>query len=352
MDQATPQPKRAPHGVVFRVCRTLVVLFAILSGGVLFMIWMPGRSHRGAVPALNESQRQVAAALRRDVEKLAAEIGDRNARTRHAQLRRAADFIEAELRGAGLRVERQTFTVNLPHIANRPCENVIGELPGADPKAGAIVVGAHYDSVEGTVGANDNGSGVAAMLALARGLAGGRFAKTFRFVGFANEEPPYFQTAAMGSLVYARECRRRGDRIEAMISLETLGYFTDEPGSQHYPIPALRLFYPGTGNFIGFVGNVKSRRLVRAVVGRFRAGTPIPSEGAALPGAVAGVGWSDHWAFWQAGYRAIMVTDTAPFRYPFYHTDMDTPENLDYERLALVVGGLETVLRGMAGSAP
>jgi hypothetical protein len=152
----------------------------------------------------------------------------------------------------------------------------------------------------------------------------------------------------MGSLVYAKRCQARGEQISAMISLETIGYFSDAPHSQKYPSPGLGVFYPTTGNFISFVGNFPSRGLVRRAIGLFREQGKIPAEGAALPSIVPGVGWSDQWSFWQCGYPAIMVTDTAPFRYPYYHMSSDTPAKLDYDRFALVVSGMEKVIVELA----
>ena len=207
-----------------------------------------------------------------------------------------------------------------------------------------LLIGAHYDSVFGSPGANDNGSGVAAMLALARRFAGKPAQHTLRFVAFVNEEPPYFLTGQMGSFVYAGRCKARGDRISAMISLETIGYFSDAPHSQTYPAPGLGVFYPSVGNFIGFVSNVPSRNLLRRAIALFRKHAKIPSEGAALPAFIPGVSWSDQWSFWQHGYPGIMITDTAPFRYPHYHSATDTPDKLDYDRFALVVSGMEKVI--------
>ncbi len=155
---------------------------------------------------------------------------------------------------------------------------------------------------------------------------------------------------AMGSWVYAKACRRRADTITAMLSLETLGYYSTAPGSQHYP-PGLSLLFPSTGDFVAFVGDVSSRGLLRRSIGAFRDRTSFPSEGAALPQGIPGVGWSDHWAFWQEGYKAVMVTDTAMFRNTNYHTPTDTPDTLDYERLARVVQGLEHVITNLADRA-
>ena len=134
-----------------------------------------------------------------------------------------------------------------------------------------------------------------------------------------------------------------------MLSLETIGYFSDEAKSQKYPFP-FDAIYPSTGNFIGVVGNVGSRKLVRRVVGGLRENAQIPAEGGAIPGFVAGVGWSDHWSFWEQGYSAVMITDTAIFRYPHYHKASDTPDKLDYERMALVVEGLTFVIDDLCKS--
>lgn len=314
-----------------------LVLVAAGVGACMGMIRMPGRSHRGPLPPLDDQGARLARALRADVEILAGAIGERNMH-RYGQLLRAADFVQESLEGSGYRVERQVLQAE-----GRPVHNLEASL-GSGPEI--VIVGAHYDSVLGCPGANDNGSGVAALLALARRLAGRSPARTLRFVAFVNEEPPYFQSQQMGSRAYAARCRQRQEKICAMLSLETIGYYDDRPGSQQYPAP-LGLFYPSQGNFVAFVGNVASRALVARSLATFRQAAAFPSEGAALPSAIPGVGWSDQWSFWQEGYPALMVTDTAPFRYPYYHTAEDTPDKLDYERLARVVAGLEKVVEDL-----
>ena len=210
-----------------------------------------------------------------------------------------------------------------------------------------MIVGAHYDSVDGAVGADDNATGVAATLELARLLKGTRLRRTVRFVFFVNEEPPYFQTENMGSLVYARQLRRDGVPVSAMISLETIGFYSDAAGSQKYP-SLLSIFYPSRGNFIGFVGNSESRDLVRRATRRFRESAQFPSEGIAAPATLPGVGWSDQWSFWQQGYPAIMITDTAIFRYPYYHTPLDTLDKVDFRKMARVVDGVRNVVAFLA----
>jgi peptidase M28-like protein len=304
------------------------------------MIRMPSKSFAGVLPTVTPRQQVLASDLRQHVVALAQDIGERNTFL-PPKLRAAADWVEQALGSNGIPVQRQTY-----EVLKEPCHNLEIEFPGAARKAEIVIVGAHYDSVSGSPGANDNGSGVAALIELAKSMVSLKPARTLRFVAFVNEEPPQFQTDLMGSRVYARRCRQRGEKVVAMISLETMGYFSDQPKTQKYPFP-LGLIYPSKGNFIAFVGNTSSAALVRQCVGLFRKETSFPSEGAALPSGLPGVGWSDHWAFWQEGFPAVMVTDTAPFRYPYYHTTQDTPEHLDYERLARVTEGIEKIIRAL-----
>ncbi|MBW3596294.1 MAG: M20/M25/M40 family metallo-hydrolase [Planctomycetes bacterium] len=307
------------------------------------MVRMPGKSFRGEAPPLDDDAAELRDRLRRHVERLAGEIGERNLQ-RYPQLQEAAAYIAEELEDAGYEVSRQTFTAR-----DHEFVNLEAELRGASRPEEIVIVGAHYDTVPGSPGAGDNASGVAAMLSLARRAKGWKPARTVRFVAFSNEEMPYFQSSDMGSWVYARRCRKRDENIVAMLSLETIGYFRDEPGSQQYP-PPFGAFYPSEGNFIGVIGNVASRPLVHRVIESFRRRASIPSEGGAIPADVAGVGWSDHWSFWQEGYPAVMITDTAIFRYPHYHRPTDTPDKLDYEKTARVVEGVEAAVRELAGA--
>ncbi|MBL7041576.1 MAG: M28 family peptidase [Pirellulaceae bacterium] len=299
---------------------------------------MPGDSYRGELPPADDALESLAVELRRDVAHLAEEIGERNLRNRPHELLAAADHIEAEFTAAGHAVTPQEYQVD-----DCKCRNLEVEIRGSAQPDEIVVVGAHYDTVIGTPGANDNTSGIAALLALARRFSGRQIERTLRFVAFVNEEKPYAHTDTMGSRVYSRRCAERAERITAMLSLETIGYYDDRPGSQKYPRP-FGVLYPSEGNFIAFVGNIKSRKLIRQVVAAFRRHEQFPSEGAALPAAVYGVGFSDHWSFWQEGYPALMVTDTAMFRYPYYHHPEDTTDKLDFDRLARVVRGLEAVV--------
>ncbi len=317
----------------------------LVAGAVVFIplnTRMPGVSHQGASPPLTAVEQKLVKGVRRHVETLAGRIGERNMHHYDALL--AADrYIEGELNSAGFEVTGEDY-----RVYRWPVRNLIATLQGADRPDEIIVVGAHYDSVWGSPGANDNATGVAAMLEIARLLSTApSLERTIRFVAFVNEEPPYFKTEVMGSRVHASNARRRGERIVGMFSLETIGYYSDELNSQYFPFH-LGLFYPWTGNFLGFVANRDSKELLFRSVAAFRRHTPFPSEGLSAPAWVTGVDWSDHWSFWEEGYPALMVTDTAPYRYPYYHDAEDTPDKVSFEHLARVTLGLAEVVKALA----
>lgn len=324
----------------------LIALLAVSAAAVflftqVIILDMPGKSYRGALPPLSSAQAALARRLESDVRSLAGDIGERNL-FRHESLERAARYVAESLTASGHEVGFQEFTVR-----GQTVRNVEAVISGREPDAGVVVVGAHYDSVQGSPGANDNASGVAALLELGRALKGRNFKREVRLVAFVNEEEPFSYTESMGSVRYARHLIDQRKKVAAMVSLETIGYYTDDPGTQRYPFP-LSYFYPDIGNFIGFVGNPASKTQVRKMVRTFRTHARFPSEGLAAPDRIAGIGWSDHWSFWQQGLPAVMVTDTALFRYQEYHSPNDTPRILAYERFARVVEGLIAVVLDLA----
>ena len=255
------------------------------------MIWMPGESYRQALPTLNATEIKLQDRLKRDVETLAVKIGRRNA-DNYQNLVAAKDFLDRELTQAGYTVREQKYTVDGKNFSNLEVE-----IPGSSLAEQILVIGGHYDSAFTSPGANDNATGAAAVLALAREFVGTKPMRTLRFIEFTNEEPPYFWTKNMGSLIYAQNAKARGDKIVGMLSLETLGYFTDKANTQKYP-PPMNMLYPSQGKFIGFISDINSRELLRNTIRSFRAQAKFPSEGAALPSSIQGVGWSDHWSFW------------------------------------------------------
>jgi Zn-dependent M28 family amino/carboxypeptidase len=277
------------------------------------------------------------------VQALAGDIGERNL-FRPGSLDAAARYIREVWAAQGLTVAEEAYEVR-----GRRCANLVVELRGASRPEEIVLAGAHYDSVVGSPGADDNATGVALLLELPRALAGAAPARTLRLVAFVNEEPPFFETADMGSRRHARAARARGDRIVAMLSLESLGYYDDARGSQRYPFP-LGFFYPDTASFLGVVGNLRSRALVRQVLAEFMAATDFPVEGAATFAWIPGVDWSDHGSFWREGYPAVMLTDTALYRHPGYHTPGDRPERVDATAFARVAHGVVAVVRRLAGA--
>jgi len=284
--------------------------------------------------------------LQEHVEMLAKKIGPRHL-GEPDKLSFAASYIKSCLGPVNFGYEVKGSRIY--KVNGVECQNIVFDLPGQDPDHAAeiVLVGAHYDSVATTPGADDNASGVAALMCLAEAFANTKHERSLRFVFFTNEEPPYFQTKDMGSLVYAKECKKRGDKIAAMLSLETMGYYTEQKGSQKAP-PGLEAAVPDKGNFLVVVGNVSSASIVDAFKTSFAKHSTLPVAGMALPASVVEQGWSDHWSFWQEGYPAVMVTDTALLRNPNYHQPTDTVETLDYDRFTQAVKGLEGVIAELA----
>ncbi|MDJ1156642.1 M28 family peptidase [Chelatococcus sp. SYSU_G07232] len=279
--------------------------------------------------------------LRGHVHRLAGDIGERHVWRREA-LQAAASYIENEWGAQGYAVARIAYTV-----AGLPCANLEAVRRGGAREREILLVGAHYDTVAGSPGANDNGSGVAALLELSRMFAGLDPAMTVRFVAFVNEEAPFFRSRLQGSAVYAEETRRRGDDIRLMVCLETIGWYSEALGSQGYP-PLFGLFHPDRANFIGLVSNFRSRAAMRRLAAAFRAQSDFPLETTATFAFVPGVSWSDHRSFWRKGYPAVMVTDTAFYRYRYYHDADDTPEKLCYPEFARMTEGLFRALATLA----
>jgi len=337
----SPRLRRTLRVLALIACSFALLTFIAAGYFHSAMISMPGSTFAGPLPPLTDSQRTLATDLRTTVTHLASDIGKRSI-YHPKELAESALYLKEQLQAAGYEVNEHSFPTK-----GSLTPNLEATLKGTSLPNEIVVIGAHYDTTQRSPGADDNASGCAAILALARSFKDKPQPRTIRFVLFPNEELPTGGTPEMGSWIYAKKARAAGDNITAMLSLEMLGYYTDAPHSQKYPAP-LSSFYPTTGNFIAFVSNYDNRALVKQSVRAFRAGTQFPSEGAALPNFIRDVGRSDHWGFWKEGYPALMVTDTANFRNPNYHRAEDTPDSVDYNSMARVVEGLEQVLKSLA----
>ncbi len=286
--------------------------------------------------------------LFRHVDMLAGVIGERNVPCCYGGLEAAARYIEDAFRTAGYHPVAQEFSAY-----GKPVRNIEVETSGHRTPKRVWIVGGHYDSIDGSPAADDNASAVAGVLEIARLLRNARGRDTVRFVTFVNEEPPFYKGPQMGSVVYARRCRERNEQIQGMINLEMIGYYRGERGTQEYPPPLNRGLWPRLlprrGNFISFVGNMDSFWLTRRCKRLFRKSVKFPALWIPAPKRLDGAGMSDHWSFWQEGYRAVMVTDTAFFRNPHYHKPTDTPDTLDYPRMAQVVTGLAGMMQRLIG---
>lgn len=287
---------------------------------------------------------KVADALKMHVYTLADQIGERNLMLPEA-LHAAERYIAGQWEAQGYPVNRLAYTVK-----GIECANLEAERHGTRYPLDIVLIGAHYDTVFGSPGADDNASGVAALLELSRLFMSSEPEKTVRFVAFVNEEAPFFAGRHMGSLIYAKAAKERGDRIRFMVTLEMLGCYYDTPNSQRYPV-LLKYVYPDRANFIAFVSNRHSRSSLLRLVRAFRRNSEFPIEHLAAPFFVPGVALSDHYSFWRQGYSAIMVTDTAFYRNPWYHTAGDRPDRLHYESFAAVVQGLYLALLDCANGA-
>jgi hypothetical protein len=318
-----------------RILRLVALLLALPVAALWWAVAQPtfGRHAPSAAAADPD-------ALRRHVAALSGAFHPRSFYDTN-NLARCADYIEARFREAGLAVASQPYTA-----LRTPCRNVIAVVPGREARR--VVIGAHYDAAEGTPGADDNASGVAGLLELARLLRGARPQYTIELVAYCTEEPPCFGTEHMGSAQHARRLAEAGAAVEAMIALEMIGFYSDERGSQLYPVPMLRLFYPGAGDFIAVVGGWPQRRLAREVKRAMKGSTALPVYSLSAPAGVPGVDLSDHRCYWEQGYPAVMVTDTAFYRNVQYHRPGDTADRLDYRRMGLAVVGVYEAVRALA----
>lgn len=326
--------------VVRAVLMAVVLVVAGVAALLYYSVHMPGESHRGALPPLTMGQQALRDRLQGHVQVLADEIGERH-RHHRTELDQAADYIMGQFESMELVPSAQVF--------GERYRNIIVDLYGRERRDEIIVVGAHYDTVTMTPGADDNASGVAGLLELARLLRDRPLRRSLRLIAFTNEESPFFGRDDMGSRVSARQSHDRNENVYGMFSLEMIGWYSSEPRSQWYP-RSIRRFYPDRGDFIGFVSNLGSRDLLVESIGTFRRHARFPSEGMSAPEwLVPDVRRSDQSSYWAFGFPGVMITDTANFRNYGYHNAGDVARSLDYDAMARVVDGLAAMLTELAG---
>ncbi len=319
---------------------------------IIVSLFLVGCTSGARVPTRSDAVRSTQERLRADVQALSVDFAQRNARNRGV-LNDAGVWVGDRLASMG-------YAVNIEQVSESKPErgfNVVAELRGTTRPEEFVVIGAHYDAEVNTPGADDNASGVAAMLELARRFAATPTDRTIRWVGFTNEENSNSAGGVMGSFAHARETKNRNERVVAMMSLEMLGYYDDAPGSQRYPFDQsmaaqLGMELPDTGDFIGVVGRLEDRDLVAQISGSMRESGRANVVEAALPAMVRAIWRSDHGNYWLAGYNAVMITDTSEFRTPHYHRPSDTLETLDFDRMAGVVDAIEQAVRDLATIEP
>lgn len=317
-----------------------VLIAVLLTGFYFYGIRMPGNSYEGQLPPLSTAAEQMSGRLLEHIRVLATNIGERNS-SHPEKLEQAADYIEQQFAAYG-------YVPKSEIINDKGDRNIVVDLYGRQDRNRILLVGAHYDTSWMTPGADDNASGVAGLLEIARALHGQQLPITIRFAAFVNEEYPWYGTNNMGSLYHATHARESNENIVGMFSLEMLGYYADGRHSQYYP-RIVRHFYPRRGNFIAFVSNLLSRQLLVDAISAFRAQADFPSQGLAAPRwLVPAIRRSDHASFWVNGYRAVMITDTANYRNYGYHNMADKPGKLDYDRMARVVEGITKMLEALA----
>lgn len=321
---------------IIRLMLLVVLIFLLLLIGVWFWITQPLLSR-----ASPNSERTVdPARLEAHVRKLSIELGPRDA-DHLENLDRVAAYIKDEFSQTTAHVSEQAYSV-----PGKTYRNVVARF--GPESAERIIIGAHYDTAGPLPGADDNASGVAGLIELARLLGRQQPPIRVELVAFSLEEPPYFRTTGMGSSVHAESLRNQNVQVRAMISLEMIGCYSDAPNSQLFPVGVLSAFYPSRGNFIAVVGRLSDALLVRKTKSAMRNAAPLPVYSINAPRFVPGVDFSDQLNYWDAGYSALMITDTAFYRNRNYHTAQDTAEKLDYKRMAMGVEGVYAAVNELA----
>lgn len=327
--------------MIFYAFIILLILAAVLVWPVLKVRWFaPTVTHSPTGSGLQGDE----ARLYEHVRHLSVRIGSRSF-YEYGNMEEAKKYIRSTLEGMGYRPEMQDYLYD-----GKTFSNIIVTIGGTRKPWGTVIIGAHYDTVPGTPGADDNASAVAVLLEMCRSLKKDAPSRTLKLIFFVLEEPPHYNTKVMGSAVYARAAKARGEDIHIMLSLEMVGYFSDKEGGQSFPLPLMGLIFPTTPNFLAVVGDWGSRGLVKKIKSSVEKSSGIPVETLSTSPYVPGVALSDHNSFWKEGYPAAMVTDTAFYRNPNYHSSRDTIDTLNFQKMTGVLRGLVQAARDLAGA--
>lgn len=319
----------------------LIVIAAFGGGSVAFMTQMPGQSVPVASGALTDDEATLKDRLKNHVDAIAMDIGARG----HGYPGPSSEtvrYLSTQLKRARFDVRETTFDSK-----GMPAVNLEGTLMGTRKKDEVLLLGANWDSQGKSPGADDNASGCAVLLEIARMIGDTASERTVRVVFFGNGAGPFAGGENSGAWTYAREAHKRGDKIVTMLDFDCLGNYRDTPGSQSVPFP-LSTCYPSSGNFVLFGGDLGVRDLVRRAVGEFRKMGRFPCHGVALPGFIPGVLDADFGAFTHFGYPAFVVTDTGKYRYDKVGTLWDTVDRLDFDKMARATTGILRVVNAMA----
>jgi Zn-dependent M28 family amino/carboxypeptidase len=325
--------------MIFSALILILILAAVLVWPVLKVRWFsPVATSSPPASNLQEDEGRLDAHVRQ----LSVRVGSRSF-YEYGKIDEAKRYIRSTLEEMGHRPDLQDYEYD-----GRIFSNIMVSLPGEKTPGETVIIGAHYDTVQGTPGADDNASAVAILLEICRSVRKDKPSRTLKLIFFVLEEPPLYNTEAMGSFVYARAAKARVEDIRAMLSLEMLGYFSEREGGQSFPLPLMSLFYPTTPNFVAVVGDWGSRDLVKKIKISFEKSSGVPVETLSTSSWVPGVALSDHNSFWKMGYPAVMITDTAFYRNPHYHGAGDTIDTLNFRKMAGVLKGLVQTARDLA----
>lgn len=320
----------------------MAVAVALCVCAIALLIYINGSPGNGENQLAGISATDIESNLRVHVQKLANDIGERHFEAPNS-LEQTIQYIESKFVDYGYTPQK--------HPVAADYFNIVAEKKGNLEPDKIIVIGAHFDTVWLSPGADDNASGIAVLLELAHIMAKYDTDNTIRFVAFTNEEQPFANTELMGSRVEAVNSARKQENIDVMFSLEMLGFYSSEPGSQHYPSP-LNWFYPDTADFIAMISNISSAQSLLSALHEYRKQATFPMQGLIMSEKlVPDIRRSDHAQYWDVGYPAIMITDTAFYRNPYYHTVGDLPRMLDYRSMANVTLGLAGMTLGFAGKS-